>query len=55
MIQAVPVLLLVAVSSIQLGAPNFIYAGYGIHFLFFGLLGLWAPFAISPVSREQLA
>ena len=52
-IQAFPVLLLVAVSSIQLGAPSFSYAGYGIHFLFFGLLGLWAPFAISPVSREH--
>jgi hypothetical protein len=53
-VQAFPVLLLVAVSSVQLGAPNFIYAGYGIHFLFFGLLGLWPPFAGSPVSREHV-
>jgi hypothetical protein len=51
-IQAFPVLLLVAVSSIQLGAPNFIYAGYGIHFLFFGLLGLWAPFASFPIDVD---
>jgi hypothetical protein len=53
-IQAFPVLLLVAVSSVRLGAPNFIYAGYGIHFLFFGLLGLWPPFAGSPVSQEHV-
>jgi hypothetical protein len=43
-VQAVPVLAAVALCSVQYGQPVFEFAGYGVHFLFFGLLAAWTAF-----------
>ena len=40
-VQAIPVLCVLVLSSIQSGRPNFFWSGYGVHFLFFGVLASW--------------
>jgi hypothetical protein len=40
-VQAVPVLFVVGLSTIQAGNLDFSLAGYGLHFLFFGVLASW--------------
>lgn len=42
--QAFPILLIVVLSSIEARGLNLTYAGYGVHFLFFGAVASWTGF-----------
>jgi len=40
-VQAFPILSVIALSAVQTGTLDLIWAGYGLFFLFFGTLAMW--------------
>jgi hypothetical protein len=54
LVQAVPVLAVVTLSSFASGKLNLIYTGYGMFSLFFGALGFWKTSSAEETSSNSL-
>ena len=52
-VQAFPVLCVIALSSVQTGSFNLVWAGYGLFFLFFGTLAFWSSLIEEAVPNDR--
>ena len=54
MVQAFPILCVIALSTIQTGSFNLVWAGYGVFFLFFGTLAFWTSLIAEAIPNDKL-
>jgi uncharacterized membrane protein len=54
MVQAFPILCVIALSTIQTGSFNLVWAGYGVFFLFFGTLAFWTSLIAEAIPNDNL-